>query len=143
LSTLIFENIVLKDLPGIARWIKKFADNEKIWLFEGEMGAGKTTFIQALCKTMGVTAPVQSPTFSLVNEYITSDNILVYHFDFYRIRTQAEALDIGFEEYLYSGNYCFIEWSSKIPDLLPTQYLKISITLDVQNQRTISASSVY
>ena len=141
MTTLSFENAVVSDLPGIARWVKKFAESEKIWVFEGEMGAGKTTFIQVLCKLLGVVSPVQSPTFALVNEYQTPEGE-IYHFDFYRIRHQSEALDLGFEEYLDSGNYCFIEWASQVPDLLPPHYLKISITLEGQNQRNMIVSLI-
>jgi tRNA threonylcarbamoyladenosine biosynthesis protein TsaE len=104
------------------------ANPEKVILFHGEMGAGKTTFIKALCFYLGVDNPTSSPTFSLVNEYEAANNQLVYHFDVYRLKDQAEALDMGIDEYLYSGNWCFIEWAEKIPDLIPDNYSEITIT---------------
>lgn len=102
---------------------------EKIILFNGEMGAGKTTFIKSLCQNLGVENPTSSPTFSLVNEYQTTSNQLVYHFDVYRLKNQNEALDMGIDEYLYSGNWCFIEWAEKIPDLIPENHSVITISV--------------
>lgn len=102
---------------------------EKIILFNGEMGAGKTTFIKALCRNLGVENPTSSPTFSLVNEYKGFDNQIIYHFDVYRLKNQTEALDMGIDEYLYSGHWCFIEWAEKIPDLIPENHSVITITL--------------
>ncbi|MBK0368406.1 tRNA (adenosine(37)-N6)-threonylcarbamoyltransferase complex ATPase subunit type 1 TsaE [Flavobacterium agrisoli] len=100
---------------------------EKIILFKGEMGAGKTTLIKALCQNLGVTDATSSPTFSLVNEYQTADGELIYHFDFYRLKQETEALDMGVEDYFYSGNWCFIEWSEKIPNLIPEMHTMITI----------------
>jgi len=105
------------------------------------MGAGKTTFIKALCEQLGVQEPVTSPTFSIVNEYAGSTN-KVYHFDFYRLKNQDEALDMGYEEYFYSGNYCLIEWPEKIPDLLPNHYIKVSIQLQEQQSRLFTFESI-
>ena len=105
------------------------ANPEKIILFNGEMGAGKTTFIKSLCLNLGVENPTSSPTFSLVNEYQTAKNQLVYHFDVYRLKTQEEALDMGIDEYLYSGHWCFIEWAEKIPDLIPENHSIITISI--------------
>lgn len=90
------------------------------------MGAGKTTLIKELCKGLGTTDTVTSPTFSIVNEYHTAKG-KIYHFDFYRLKNQTEALDMGYEEYFYDGAYCFIEWPEKIPDLLPQHYSNISL----------------
>jgi tRNA threonylcarbamoyladenosine biosynthesis protein TsaE len=101
----------------------------KIVLFNGEMGVGKTTLIKQLCVNLGVKEQTSSPTFSLVNEYQTIDNQLVYHFDFYRLNSETEALDMGVDDYFYSNNYCFIEWSEKIPNLIPEHHSKIEITL--------------
>jgi tRNA threonylcarbamoyladenosine biosynthesis protein TsaE len=101
----------------------------KIIIFNGEMGAGKTTLINALCKQLGVLDATSSPTFSLVNEYQTIDNQLVYHFDFYRIKTENEALDMGVEDYFYSNQYCFIEWAEKIPNLIPDNHSIINISM--------------
>jgi tRNA threonylcarbamoyladenosine biosynthesis protein TsaE len=127
-------------LPLVAKQILFFAEEYKVWIFEGEMGAGKTTIIKAVCKELKVQDTVQSPTYTLVNEYRTEKNEVCYHFDFYRIKNESEAMDIGFEEYLDSGFYCFIEWPSKIPTLLPAKYLKISINFVDQNRRIIHLS---
>lgn len=99
----------------------------KVVLFHGAMGAGKTTFIKQLAKELGVTEATSSPTFSLVNEYHTIDNQVVYHFDFYRLKNEIEALDMGVDEYLYSGNWCFIEWAENIPNLIPDSHSIITI----------------
>lgn len=100
------------------------------------MGAGKTTLIKSLCESLGTTEPVTSPTFSIVNEY-TGTKSRIYHFDFYRLKNQTEALDLGYEEYFYSDAYCFIEWPEKIPDLLPAQYININIKALDDNSRQI------
>jgi len=110
--------------------------NNKIVLFYGDMGAGKTTFIKAICQVLGVTDTVSSPTFSIVNEY-ESPVGPVFHFDFYRLKNETEALDLGYEEYLYSGNYCFIEWPEKIPNLLPEHAAKVSLTITGDQERLI------
>ena len=109
----------------------------KVILFNGEMGVGKTTFIKELAKVLGVNEPTSSPTFSLVNEYQTNDNQLVYHFDVYRLKHESEALDMGIDEYLYSGNWCFIEWAEKIPNLIPQQHSVIDIKLLPNNEREL------
>jgi tRNA threonylcarbamoyladenosine biosynthesis protein TsaE len=111
-----------------------------VWLFFGEMGSGKTTFIKTLCNRLGVEDAMSSPTFSIVNEYKTADGKKVYHFDYYRIRNEAEAYDIGSEEYFYSGNLCLIEWPEKIPSLIPAEHAEVSITVEDQNHRTIALS---
>jgi tRNA threonylcarbamoyladenosine biosynthesis protein TsaE len=127
-------------LPLVAKQIMFYAEEYRVWLFEGEMGVGKTTIIKAICKELKVTDNVQSPTFSLVNEYRTEDGKTCYHFDFYRIKDESEAMDIGYEEYFYSGNYCFVEWPAKIPSLLPAKYLKININFVNPKQRIIHLS---
>jgi tRNA threonylcarbamoyladenosine biosynthesis protein TsaE len=99
----------------------------KLIIFDGMMGSGKTTLIKHICQALGVLDLVNSPTYSLVNEYKTLNNQIIYHFDFYRINNLNEALDMGAEEYFYSGNICLIEWPNKIMDLLPDRILKISI----------------
>ncbi len=111
---------------------------KKIILFNGEMGVGKTTLIKQLCKNLGVQEATSSPTFSLVNEYKTNDNQLVYHFDVYRLKAETEALDMGIDEYLYSGNWCFIEWSEKIPNLIPEQHSIINIELLENGNRKLT-----
>lgn len=107
-------------------------------LFEGEMGAGKTTFIKAICREMGVSDSVSSPTFSIVNEYESRDGKRIYHFDFYRIKDESEALDIGFYEYLDSGNLCLIEWPSKIENLLPEHCMLVEINSGEAEERIIT-----
>lgn len=109
----------------------------KILLFNGEMGAGKTTLIKQLCKSLGIEDATSSPTFSLVNEYQTNDNQIVYHFDFYRLNHETEALDMGVDDYLYSGNWCFIEWSEKIPSLIPDDHSVITIELLPDGKRLL------
>ncbi|MDL2144450.1 tRNA (adenosine(37)-N6)-threonylcarbamoyltransferase complex ATPase subunit type 1 TsaE [Flavobacterium tructae] len=116
------------------------ANPKKIILFNGEMGVGKTTLIKQLCKNLGVQDATSSPTFSLVNEYYTSDNQIVYHFDFYRLNKETEALDMGVDDYLYSGNWCFIEWSEKIASLLPEEASTITIELLADGKRELKLS---
>lgn len=113
---------------------------KKVILFHGEMGVGKTTLIKQLCKTLGVTGATSSPTFSLVNEYEADDNQLVYHFDFYRLNKEEEALDMGVDDYLYSGNWCFIEWAEKIPNLIPEVHSVITISLLADGKRSLTLS---
>ena len=109
----------------------------KVILFNGDMGVGKTTLIKQLCKTLGVEEATSSPTFSLVNEYQTAKNEIIYHFDFYRLNKENEALDMGVEDYLYSGNWCFIEWSEKIESLIPEQHSIITIALLADGNRSL------
>ena len=130
----------LSDLPGIAKQIISYAADARIFLFYGDMGAGKTTLIKALCNELGSTDEITSPTFSIVNEYAGPNKI--YHFDFYRLKNQSEALDIGCEEYFYSGSYCFIEWPEKIPDLLPDNYVRINIEALEDNSRKVTIDKV-
>ena len=107
-------------------------------IFWGPPGVGKTTLIKQLCKTLGVTGATSSPTFSLVNEYETNNNQLVYHFDFYRLNNEVEALDMGIDDYLYSSNWCFIEWSEKIPNLIPEEYSLITIKMLANGNRLLT-----
>lgn len=123
-------------LALIAAEILAVPVSSKIYLLDGEMGAGKTTLTGNLIRALGSTDQVQSPTYGLVHEY-TSQEGPIYHFDFYRIKTDAEALDIGLEEYLDSGAYCFIEWAEKIDRLLPRQYNRLSISLESGDLRRI------
>jgi tRNA threonylcarbamoyladenosine biosynthesis protein TsaE len=129
------------DLPYIASSLLNYAGNQKIFLFYGDMGAGKTTFIKSLCEYLGTREIVTSPTFSIVNEYGGEGN-RIYHFDFYRLKNQSEALDLGYEEYFYSGNYCFIEWPEKIADLLPPHYIRVSIQVLDNNGRLLTFEKI-
>lgn len=130
----------LDEITSVAHWILE-QNPEKVILFEAEMGTGKTTLIKALCKALGVEGTISSPTFSLVNEYETSTGALVYHFDFYRLKTEEEALDFGVEDYLYSGNYCFLEWSENIPNLIPAKHTVISISTLENGSRLLNFRS--
>ena len=122
-----------EELCAVAKMIlEKY--NSKIYLFYGEMGVGKTSFIKKFCKELGVIDVVSSPTFSIVNQYLNVNDEIIYHFDFYRTVKQDEVFDLGYEEYLFSSSYCFIEWPEKLEDLLPTNYLKINMKLDNNNR---------
>ena len=115
------------DLSTVAEdFLRKHAD-ERVFGFYGEMGAGKTTLIKEICRQLGVTATTSSPTFAIVNEYFTAEGEPVYHFDFYRIDSIDEAVKIGFDDYLYSGDYCFIEWTEKVEEMLPDDYVRVDI----------------
>ena len=126
----------IEQLAAVAQQILNQSPN-KVILFNGEMGVGKTTLIKQLCKTLGVNDATSSPTFSLVNEYQTDTNQIVYHFDFYRLNKETEALDMGVDDYLYSGNWCFIEWSEKIENLIPEQHTVITIELLPNGERLL------
>lgn len=131
----------IDQLAEAGKTVYTFSANQKIFLFYGDMGAGKTTFIKAICKNLGVTEETSSPTFSIVNEYQSPQGI-IYHFDFYRLKAESEAFDFGYEDYFYSGNYCFIEWPEKIPNLLPEHYVKINLTAKDDGQRVLYAEIV-
>jgi tRNA threonylcarbamoyladenosine biosynthesis protein TsaE len=136
----VWKQVSLTDLNEVATAFIEQARDQKIWLFHGEMGSGKTTFIKAICSQLGVTDAMSSPTFSIVNEYLTKNNQRIFHFDFYRIKNEAEAFDIGTEEYFYSGNYCFVEWPEKIPSLIPAVRAEVFLSLQDQNLRTLELS---
>ncbi len=130
----------LEDLRATVGEIIDFANGSNIWLFLGEMGAGKTTTIQAICERIGVLDSVHSPTFSIVNEYLTEDDKTVYHFDFYRIENVEEVFSIGIEEYFDSGNLCLLEWPQNIESVLPDTFVRIDITENPDRTRTIKLS---
>ena len=134
--TLTFSNI--EQLPDVARRLLDEFPDERFFAFFGPMGVGKTTLIKELCAQLGVTQNVCSPTFAIVNEYSDAQGEPIYHFDFYRIKKLEEAYDIGYEEYFYSGYYCFTEWTEKIEPLLPDHYLRIDIA-EQQGTRTLTA----
>jgi tRNA threonylcarbamoyladenosine biosynthesis protein TsaE len=125
-----------KDLAQIAKQVIEHSQH-KVLLFYGEMGVGKTTLIKEVVKYLGSIDTVSSPTFSLVNEYITTSGEKIYHFDFYRINKETEAMDMGVEEYFYSNNWCLVEWPNKIENLLPLRSVSITITNNHLNERTI------
>ncbi|KQR71921.1 tRNA (adenosine(37)-N6)-threonylcarbamoyltransferase complex ATPase subunit type 1 TsaE [Pedobacter sp. Leaf176] len=125
----------LTELPDVANKLLAFAGGERIFLFDGEMGAGKTTFIKTFCKVLGVEDSVSSPTYSIVNEYV-GENDTVYHFDFYRIKNIQEAYDLGYEEYFYGGGICLIEWPERIEELLPEHYIKVEISILSESGRS-------
>lgn len=124
----------ISELSEVAEKLLNFANGERFFVFEGDMAAGKTTFIKALCQSLGITDVVSSPTFAIVNEYDSATGP-VYHFDFYRLKNLQEAYDIGYEEYFYSGNYCLVEWPQKVAELLPEQYIKVAISITGSEQR--------
>ncbi|MBR3064791.1 MAG: tRNA (adenosine(37)-N6)-threonylcarbamoyltransferase complex ATPase subunit type 1 TsaE [Bacteroidales bacterium] len=126
-----------QDLPRAARAFLAHIGNHRILAFYGSMGAGKTTFITALCEALGVRDIVNSPTFTLVNEYRDAAGEPVYHFDFYRINRLSEALDIGLYEYFDSGALCLVEWPEMIEELLPDDVLKVQILVDDAETRTL------
>jgi tRNA threonylcarbamoyladenosine biosynthesis protein TsaE len=126
----------LEQIDEVASQILE-ANPNKVILFHGEMGVGKTTLIKALAKALGVKDATSSPTFSLVNEYQASENKLVYHFDVYRLKNENEAYDMGIEDYLYSGNWCFIEWAEKIPNLIPELHSVIELKLAADGKREV------
>jgi len=129
-----------KNIHDTARQFIDGMGERTVFAFNGKMGAGKTTFIKAICEVMGVKETVNSPTFSIVNEYEASDGRIIYHFDCYRIKNTQEALDLGAEEYLYSGNLCFIEWSENMAPLLPDTLVNVDIEEMEDGRREVKIS---
>lgn len=132
----IEKQVTLSDLDRVARELIILAASNRVIIFNGEMGAGKTTFIKSIGHALGVTDTMSSPTFSIVNEYETSTGDKIFHFDFYRIKNEGEAYDIGTEEYFDSGHYCFVEWPDKVVSLLPEKYIEVSIERDTDQPTT-------
>lgn len=133
--------IKIQSLEQINEAAREFIANigsDTVFAFYGKMGAGKTTFIKAVCEELGVTDPVTSPTFAIVNEYMAGDGSPIYHFDFYRIKRQQEVLDLGFEDYAYSGNLCLMEWPELIPDLIPDGCINVTIEEQEDGTREIT-----
>ncbi|HBX49935.1 MAG: tRNA (adenosine(37)-N6)-threonylcarbamoyltransferase complex ATPase subunit type 1 TsaE [Bacteroidetes bacterium RIFOXYA12_FULL_35_11] len=133
-------NIKIASLDRISIAAEEFISQTsgyKIFAFYGEMGVGKTTLIKEICKKLHVVNMVSSPSFSIINEYITDKGDRIYHFDFYRINKIEEAFDLGIEEYFYSNNLCFIEWPEKIEALLPVNTLAVKIRIGMNNERII------
>lgn len=132
--------ISIPDLASIDDAARELIDthpDNRIFAFYGEMGAGKTTLIKALCRVLQVTDVTSSPSFGLIYEYRTSGSESVYHFDFYRIEHLEEAYDIGYEEYIDSGRYCFIEWPEKVATLLPPETVNVNLKITGNNERTM------
>jgi len=125
------------ELPKIAAILVEKIPS-KIWLFYGTMGSGKTTLIKALVKLLSLADVANSPTFSIVNEYQSRKGTPIYHFDFYRIKKEEEALDMGIDDYFYSDNYCFVEWPEKIENLLPLNAVSIYIVENADGSRTLT-----
>ena len=130
----------LTQLPIVAQQIIDFAQDIPVWLFYGDMGVGKTTLIKALGEVWRIEDTISSPTFALVNEYRNTNNQVFYHFDFYRIEDEEEAIDIGIDEYFSSSDYCWVEWPTKIRNLLPETYIRIEIRVNDDLSRTIYLS---
>ena len=135
------QEITIRDIADLERAAAEFLEkigNNTLVAFFAPMGSGKTTFTTALCKVLGVTDPVGSPTFAIVNEYMRADGEPMYHFDFYRINTLEEAIEIGLYDYLDSGYLCIMEWPENIEDLLPEDTLCVRITVNPDQSRTLS-----
>lgn len=132
--------IIIPSLSSINKAAQQFLaqmGDHKVIAFYGEMGAGKTTFIKALCQTLGVEDVITSPTFSLVNEYTDSEGNSIFHFDFYRIKKLDEVYDMGYEDYFYGGSLCLLEWPELIEDILPEEALKVTITEETDGSRKL------
>lgn len=131
----------VEHLSEVSDYLLSLRDWSEVFAFYGPMGAGKTTLIKNLCHRMGVTDEVNSPTFAIVNEYVTETDESVYHFDFYRIKKLEEAYDIGYENYFYSGRLCLIEWPDLIEPLLPERFVRVDIRLgDTDDKRIITVT---
>lgn len=127
----------IADLVPVSNQLLALASDIPVWCFRGDMGAGKTTLIKAICDQLGVKDDMSSPTFSIVNEYAGKNGESIYHFDFYRVKDNDEAREIGVDEYFYSGNYCFIEWPERVEELLPDDRVEIIINLVDTDRREI------
>lgn len=135
-------NIKIESLENIHAAAKEFLEhmgNSKVFAFYGKMGAGKTTFIKALCEELGVQDVITSPTFAIVNEYTSGEGDSIYHFDFYRIKKLEEVYDMGYEDYFYSGNLCLLEWPELIEDILPEDATKVEIKMNEDGSREIKS----
>ncbi|HBT84561.1 MAG: tRNA (adenosine(37)-N6)-threonylcarbamoyltransferase complex ATPase subunit type 1 TsaE [Fermentimonas sp.] len=134
---IVIENI--KDIRSAAKEFIKVMGDNKVFAFHGSMGAGKTTFIKAVCEELGVIETVSSPTFAIINEYKDGEGRPIFHFDFYRINKLEEVYDFGYEDYFYSGNLCFIEWPELVESILPENTVKISIQEQDDGSRNIKS----
>ncbi len=125
-----------EELDNVADALLAEFPDDRVFCFYGEMGAGKTTFIKRICRKLGATDTTSSPTFAIVNEYLTDAGESIYHFDFYRIEKLIDAYEIGVEDYLYSGNYCFLEWPENVEPLIQSDFVKIRISVAANQTRT-------
>ena len=125
-----------EELPEVAEALLAALGDRRVVVLRGEMGAGKTTLVRAVAEALGADDQVTSPTFALVNQYRSAAGDRIYHFDFYRIDTPAEAYDLGYEEYFYSGDLCLVEWPDKIEELLPDDVMTVRIEVDGETSRT-------
>jgi tRNA threonylcarbamoyladenosine biosynthesis protein TsaE len=130
----------VKSLGKAAKELLKQFPDQRIFAFYGRMGAGKTSFIQAICKILDTPDNVTSPTFAIINEYKTKGGDSIFHFDFYRIKDVEEVFDLGYEDYFYSSSYCLIEWPEKIESLLPPNYVRVNIEVSENEERYITAN---
>ena len=117
----------IQELPEVSKKIISYGKEFTVWVLKGDLGAGKTTFIQEVARQMNVLDNISSPSYALINEYLTPEQKTIYHFDLFRIKTISEVLDLGFDEYIESGSLCFIEWPEIAESLLPDKYLEVSI----------------
>ena len=134
-------DISINSLEEIGQAAQEFVaamGDRKVFAFYGKMGAGKTTFIKAVCEELGVEDVINSPTFAIVNEYVDGEGEPIYHFDFYRIKNVQEVMDIGYEDYVYSGNVCFMEWPELIENLLPDDAVKVTIEEEMDGSRKVT-----
>lgn len=137
--------IQIPNLSAVRKAAKALLDHfpeERVFAFYGVMGAGKTTLIKAICRELGTADNITSPTFALINEYTTGNQSVIYHFDFYRIKKLEEAFDLGYEDYIYSGNYCFIEWPEMIESLLPDGIVEVKILEQENGTRHVEAKKL-
>ena len=137
-------NFKLSEIDSIAEWILQSDPASRIICFEGELGAGKTTLIKAVCRKLGVKENVSSPTYSLLNVYHTEESANpheIIHIDLYRLSGEVEAMRAGLEEYIFSGKYCLIEWPQKAPGILPEHFLSVKLTVHAPDERIIELSS--
>ena len=134
-------DISINSLEEIGKAAQEFVaamGDRKVFAFYGKMGAGKTTFIKAVCEELGVEDVINSPTFAIVNEYVDGEGEPIYHFDFYRIKNVQEVMDIGYEDYVYSGNVCFMEWPELIENFLPDDAVKVTIEEEMDGSRKVT-----
>ena len=134
-------SIVIKDIEHIreaAREFIQYIGDHRVFAFYGKMGAGKTTFVKAICEELGVEDVITSPTFAIINEYTQPDGAPLFHFDFYRIKKLEEVYDMGYEDYFYSGALCFIEWPELIEEILPDDAVRVSISEQEDGSRLVT-----